>query len=107
MPSDYEDRIVHASPEELAVLLGELARLQALGWNRLMQPVGMAPQGDETLLSIREVAERLNIPESRAYEMARRRDGFPIVKIGKYVRVRPKALEEWLVQQSRKKFAHR
>jgi excisionase family DNA binding protein len=107
MQSNYEDKILHGSPEEVAVLLGELARLQALGWNRLMQPVGGARQGDETLLSIRQVAERLNIPESRAYELARCRDGFPIVKIGKYVRVEPKALEEWLGQQSRKKLAYR
>jgi excisionase family DNA binding protein len=101
MPSAYEERIHDAAPEELPILLGELATLHALVWKKLMQAAGdIAPANDAALLSIPQVAERLNLPESRVYELARRRDGFPVIKIGKYIRVHPVALQEWLDRQS-------
>jgi hypothetical protein len=103
MPSVYEERIHEATPEELPTLLGELATLHALAWKKLMQAAGgLAISNDEALLSIPQVTERLNLPASRVYELARRRDGLPVIKIGKYIRVHPGALQEWLSHQSLK-----
>jgi len=51
---------------------------------------------DSPLLSIQEVADRLNIPISKARELSRRKDGFPNFRIGKYIRVSSAQLREWL-----------
>lgn len=50
------------------------------------------------LMTIIEVAQYLRVSRSRAYELAAS-DGFPIIKIGKLLRVSDVALEEWLRQQ--------
>ncbi len=47
------------------------------------------------LLKIKEVARRLQVSESFAYELAARRE-IPTVIFGKAVRVPAEALEKWL-----------
>jgi excisionase family DNA binding protein len=44
---------------------------------------------------MQELAETLSMPETYAYELARRRD-LPAIKLGKCVRVRAADFEAWL-----------
>ena len=79
-------------------LLGELERLKALAWVRLTiqsQGTGELCQPDNQLLTIPQVSERLALPVSRVYEMARQ-GKLPVVRVGKYVRVQAVQLERWI-----------
>ena len=76
-------------------LLGELERLKGIAWGKIIAGEG----GNQTtrandLLTMAQVAKRLNVPETRAYELARQ-GKLPAVKIGKYVRMTAKALAEY------------
>jgi excisionase family DNA binding protein len=44
------------------------------------------------------VAERLAVPQTYAYELARQ-NRLPVIRLGKYVRVASEELEKWLSQQ--------
>ena len=48
-----------------------------------------------SLLTTRQVAERLNLTLQRVYELARTQ-ALPVVRIGRQVRVDPAALERWI-----------
>jgi excisionase family DNA binding protein len=92
-----EQAIHQATPAECPALVGELARLAALAQLRLQQgaaPTGSRPAAVEDYLSMPEVAQRLHIPASRAYELARQ-GRLPVVRIGKYVRCPAAALAGW------------
>lgn len=55
---------------------------------------------DEPLVyTVDQVAEKLQISRSKAYELARR-DGFPSLKVGGSVRVPRSGLEEWVERLS-------
>jgi excisionase family DNA binding protein len=84
-------------PEAVPALLGELARLKAALTVRLLGALASSARPSEPgpLLTIPEVAERLRVPESYAYEMART-GRLPSVRFGKYVRVDPEALDAWI-----------
>ena len=85
-------------------LLGELERLKAVLWARVLKHDMLSEDRSvqtKDLLDIPEVAKLLNIPQSRAYELSRRQDGFPTVRIGKYIRVNPSVLEQWVKRQAR------
>ena len=85
-------------------LLGELERLKAVLWARILKsdmPSEERSAQIKDLLDIPEVAKVLNIPKSRAYELSRQQDGFPTVRIGKYIRVHPSVLEQWVTRQTR------
>lgn len=49
----------------------------------------------ERLLTAAEVANKLNIPESRAYAMARE-GTIPSVRLGRLVRFAPAAISAWI-----------
>lgn len=53
--------------------------------------------GDEKdpLLNAQEIAKKLNVSKPQVYLMMRRRD-FPVVKMGRLVRARESALEEFI-----------
>lgn len=82
-------------------LLGELERLKAILWTRIVTvscgTTSNQPRADAILLTLPKVAKRLAISEGRAYELARQ-GKLPTVKVGKYVRVEPAALDTWIVQ---------
>jgi excisionase family DNA binding protein len=55
-------------------------------------------QEDTRLLTADQVAERLGVPKSWVY--ARARAGrIPAVRLGRYYRFRPRALEDWIMEQ--------
>jgi excisionase family DNA binding protein len=92
------------SPAQCPGLLAELERLKAVLWARVLKsdmPSEDRSAQTQDLLDIPEVAKLLNIPKSRAYELSRRQDGFPTVRIGKYIRVNQSALEQWVKRQAR------
>ncbi len=96
--------VTKISPAQYPGLLGELERLKAELWARVLNsdtPSEGRSAQTQDLLNIPEVAKLLNIPQSRAYELSRRQDGFPTVRIGKYIRVNQAALEQWVKRQVR------
>ena len=48
-----------------------------------------------SLLTTRQVAERLALSTQRVYELVRTQ-ALPVVRIGRQVRVDPAALEQWI-----------
>lgn len=51
-------------------------------------------------LTVKEVADRLRISKSYAYELTRRED-FPCVRLGRVVRIPVDALDDWVSSQTR------
>ncbi len=101
----FNKSIAETSAPELPAIIGELEQLKAAAWARLLAAASMQeapPRPSAGLLSIPQVAERLNVTKSRLYELARQHDGLPTVRIGKYLRVSPPALEAWLARQPKK-----
>ncbi len=97
-----ERGLVNADPTDCPAIIGTLERLKATLMARMLGQQGRLdkePEPNEPLLSIPEVAERLNIPKSRVYELARQGNGLPTMRIGKYLRISPPALEAWLARQ--------
>lgn len=93
--ADLEQSIQSISTEDCPVLLGELERLKAMAWGKIVGSQASPAQSKASvLLTMAEAAARLSIPQSRAYELARQRK-LPTVRIGKYVRVSPAALDEY------------
>ena len=75
------------------LLLRVAALLAALG-AREPEPQRPAAAGD-TLLTMPQVAERLGVPDSEAYALARQ-GRLPVIRIGKYVRMRPADLTAFI-----------
>lgn len=99
-----EKAIADAEVTDIPMLVAELERAKALAWAKLVN--GMRSQGgpqvnDQPLWGIPQVAEYLNIPVSRAYELARYQDGLPTIRLGKSLRVSPTELTAWLGQQKK------
>jgi len=93
--TSFETLIQHADRDDCAVLIGELERMKALAWGKIMaRPLGKQNPPSTDLLTMAEAATRLSIPESRAYDLARQKK-LPAVRIGKYVRVSVQALAEY------------
>ena len=90
-------------PADCARVLGDLERLKAILWHRMMTASSgttSEKQGSEgTLLTLPQVATRLAIPEGRAYELARQ-GTLPTVRVGKYVRVPLAEFETWVAQRT-------
>jgi excisionase family DNA binding protein len=90
-------RAVMVPPKRAQGLLIELASLQAV----LLQRALSGPSDDqeeELLLTSPEVAKRLKVSEYRAYELARQ-GSLKSVRLGKSVRVKPSAIDEYLSRQ--------
>jgi excisionase family DNA binding protein len=91
--------------EAIPEALGELERLKALLLVRLSVSANaqavqaqVAPQPDDRLLTISELATILSVPRSYAYELCRRGD-IPSVRFGgRYVRVALSSLRVWMTQ---------
>ena len=82
------------TPKMAQGLLIELASLQALLLHRaLSRPLDDGKE--ELLLTIPEVARRLKVSDYRAYELARQ-GILKSVRLGKAVRVKPSAIDDYL-----------
>lgn len=99
--ASLEDAVARVEVTECPGLLGDLERLKAILWSRMVtvscSPTSRQPRTDAMLLTLPQVAKRLAISKGRAYELARQ-GKLPTVKVGKYVRVEPAALDTWIAQ---------
>ena len=77
---------------ELPLVLGELERIKAVIWAQFMSIDNTKSNG--ALLDMSDVALRLKVPVSRAYELVRQ-GKLPGVRVGKYVRVLPSVLQAY------------
>jgi excisionase family DNA binding protein len=108
---DLAQQVGKLDPRDCPAVLGALERLKALLWGRLLlvETTRITDSGASTperLLTIPQVAALLAIPKGRAYELARH-GALPVVRIGKYVRVAPTALQEWLDRDAKPCPGHR
>lgn len=94
-----EQRIIATPSEALPVVLGDLERLRAIAWSRLVRTAltGDRPPDveDDPLLTIPEVATQLHLAPSYVYDLARRGQ-LATVRAGKYVRIRRSTLRRWI-----------
>lgn len=85
--------------EECCSVIGELERLKIVAGHYLNLFGSQSPsteKPEERLLDMQQVAHRLQIPMTRARELSRRKDGFPVYHLGKYVRVKESDLWRWV-----------
>jgi excisionase family DNA binding protein len=82
-------------PEDLPRLLGDLERLKAELWARLVEAAQTPLSDDSPLLDVDQAAEFLNIHPSYVYDLANR-GKLPSRKVGKYRRFRRSELIAWL-----------
>lgn len=92
--ADLEKAVADTPISQIPTLIGFLAQLQAQAQLKMLSEPKMARGQDQGLLTMRQVAARLNVPESRAYELARH-GRLPAVRIGKYVRISEAALAHY------------
>lgn len=66
----------------------------------VVQPV-VSIQSSEPILTIEQVAERLQLKPSTVYELTRRRSRrpLPVLRVGKFLRFRWSEIEAWLIQR--------
>lgn len=91
---ELEQAVADTPVSEIPALIGLLAELQAKAQLKILSEQKAMKDRQDGLLTMRQVAARLNVPESRAYELARQ-GKLPAVRIGKYVRVSVEALAEY------------
>ena len=92
--ADLEQAVADTPVSEIPALIGLLAELQAKAQLKILSEQKAMKDRQDGLLTMRQVAAQLNVPESRAYELARQ-GKLPAVRIGKYVRVSVEALAEY------------
>lgn len=66
----------------------------------VVQPV-VSLLSSEPILTVEQVAERLQLKPSTVYELTRRRSRHPlsVLRVGKFLRFRWSAIEAWLVER--------
>jgi excisionase family DNA binding protein len=99
------ERVNDLSPETAREWLTRFAVLQPLLLLRVFSACQVADESSATgdaWLSMPQVAARLNIPVSRAYELARQNQ-LKAVKLGKYVRVSPQSFAAYQASLLREK----
>lgn len=99
-------RMAEVPPEAVPPLMAQCAALQSVLAARLASvPAnghGKAEAaGQDRLLTVSEVADLLRVPKGYVYELARS-GKLPTVRLGKYVRIGPSALRQWLAEHEQK-----
>lgn len=92
--AELEQAVAETPVSQIPALIGVLAELQAKAQLKMLSGQNAVKDRQVGLLTMRQVAARLNVPESRAYELARQ-GKLPAVRIGKYVRISADALAEY------------
>lgn len=59
----------------------------------------MTPSADGRLLTVADIQNIFGIGRSVAYKLMNA-DGFPLIRLNKFLRVSPQALEKWINQQA-------
>ena len=67
--------------------------------NGIAQAHDISQESPKMTLTVKEMADMLEISEPTARKLTRE-EGFPVLKIGKAVRINRRGLEEWLYQQT-------
>jgi excisionase family DNA binding protein len=98
-----EQAVATGTPAQNLQLFLELERLRMLVFSQVVKQSQstsehFSPEEPSRLLTIPEVANVLQIPCGRCYELSRQ-GVLPTIKIGKYIRVSQAALHAWLAQQ--------
>ena len=94
--------IAGAPREQLPALMAHLSACQSAAAARLLNgqhgaaEQSMPPAENGALLTIAQVAARLNVPKPYAYELVRQQK-LAAVRFGKYVRVAEKTLAKYIV----------
>lgn len=89
-----EAAIPKMAPAECPGLIGDLARLTAQTKLQMDKPHTQTEEPEERLLNIEGIAHYLRVPVYTARQMANTK-GFPMLKIGKHIRVELGALQIW------------
>jgi excisionase family DNA binding protein len=92
--AELEQAVADTPVSQIPALIGVLAELQAKAHLKMLSEQTVMKDREDGLLTMRQVAARLNVPKSRAYELARQ-GKLPAVRIGKYVRVSENSLLEY------------
>ena len=93
--------IAETPPEQLAAVMAHLAACQSAVAARLLDgrhdttERRLPPAEDCALLTVVQVADRLNVPKSYAYELVRQQK-LAAVRLGKYVRVAQETLVKYI-----------
>ena len=98
-----EQAVATGTPAQNLQLFLELERLRMLAFSRVVKQSQLSSEHGSSeepsrLLTIPEVANILQIPCGRCYELSRQ-GVLPTIKIGKYIRISQAALHAWLTQQ--------
>jgi|SRR5215831_10316426 len=87
-------------PDQVAAVITHLAAAQSVAAARLLnggpRERSMPTAEDGSLLTIAQVAERLSVPKSFAYELVRQQK-LSAVRLGKYVRVTQETLAKYIM----------
>src|SRR5712691_2778006 len=98
-------RINSVPPDAILPILGELVVLLARLLVQASTTPGPAetekPEGLDRLLTVRETATLLSLRAAHVYDLVRQ-GTLPALRVGKYVRVRPRDLDAWIEGQRKK-----
>jgi len=90
--------VTDVSPRDVAAIFGELERIRAVLWARMLMPRGSPERGAAevvpTLLTVAEVAAALRFSRGHVYELIRS-GNLRAVRNGRAVRIPAGALAEW------------
>jgi excisionase family DNA binding protein len=100
-------RAADVSADDVPALLGELERLKAILWQRLLnpsasqaEPAPTGPLDDLRQLTPAQVSELLNLKEPYIHELCRT-GRLPATKSGQYWMISVAGLRQWLVYPGR------
>jgi excisionase family DNA binding protein len=96
--ASLETHIQDADHADCASLIGQLERMKALAWGKMLAGPEPVVRAAEELLTVPEVAARLRMSSYRVYELARQ-GVLKSVRLGKSVRVKPSAVADYLAKQ--------
>ena len=92
----HPEQAASLTAEERSRMIVQIAGLLAA--LSVPAPVVAPPDEDDQLLTVPEVAKLLQFDEAYVYEMARA-GRLPVIRQGRYVRVRRSSLHAWLASQ--------
>ena len=95
----FADEVAAADETDVPAVMGQLAQLWSIALQRL---IVSATSRQDRLLTMEQVAERLEIKVGRAREMGRKGQ-LPTVALGdRGIRVRQRSLEDYIRRRERK-----